>query len=226
MPLRFRLKKRLRGSPPHHCNRSDQCSRCHGAGDTVDRDYLSDLPKALVRYRRPGAVCVSPRSALTVAAQAAAVRSVRCAKAKALCPRLRKLRCGFPPAWTQDRVLRIPAKEKAGVWARRRRSVQSLRTSVGTSIHAQRRQHLCHGSITCPSRARARIEVPTVTGKRSYVSHPDAVRTEVRLRERGAPSLRDPNTHGDQFVEVQVILPEGDFGRDERAAAQVRSDEY
>jgi DnaJ-class molecular chaperone len=28
-----------------------------------------------------------------------------------------------------------------------------------------------------------------------------------RLRGRGAPSLRDPTVHGDQFVEAQVILP-------------------
>jgi DnaJ-class molecular chaperone len=27
------------------------------------------------------------------------------------------------------------------------------------------------------------------------------------LRAKGAPSLRDPNAHGDQFVEVQVVLP-------------------
>ncbi len=30
---------------------------------------------------------------------------------------------------------------------------------------------------------------------------------KFRLRRRGAPSLRDPNVHGDQFVEVQVVLP-------------------
>ena len=28
-----------------------------------------------------------------------------------------------------------------------------------------------------------------------------------RLRHSFSPSLRDPNTHGDQFVEVQVVLP-------------------
>jgi DnaJ-class molecular chaperone len=28
-----------------------------------------------------------------------------------------------------------------------------------------------------------------------------------RLRERGFPSLRNPNLRGDQFIEVQISLP-------------------
>ncbi|HYO90483.1 MAG TPA: DnaJ C-terminal domain-containing protein, partial [Pyrinomonadaceae bacterium] len=32
--------------------------------------------------------------------------------------------------------------------------------------------------------------------------------TKIRLRERGVPSLRNPQARGDQFVEVQVTLPQ------------------
>jgi len=54
----------------------------------------------------------------------------------------------------------------------------------------------------------AKIEVPTVQGKAQLRIAPGTQSGQkFRLRRRGAPSLRDPNAHGDQFVEVQVVLP-------------------
>src|SRR5207244_2134381 len=63
--------------------------------------------------------------------------------------------------------------------------------------------------ITVPEAALgAKIEVPTVTGKAQLRIPPGTQSGQkFRLRARGAPSLRDPNAHGDQFVEVQVTLP-------------------
>lgn len=53
----------------------------------------------------------------------------------------------------------------------------------------------------------AKIEVPTVDG-RAVLKIPPGTQhgQKFRLRERGFPSLRAP-ARGDQFVEVQVILP-------------------
>ena len=54
----------------------------------------------------------------------------------------------------------------------------------------------------------AKIEVPTVQGKAQLRIPPGTQSGQkFRLRRRGAPSLRDPDAHGDQFVEVQVVLP-------------------
>jgi DnaJ-class molecular chaperone len=63
--------------------------------------------------------------------------------------------------------------------------------------------------ITVPEAALgAKIEVPTVAGKAQLRISPGTQSGQkFRLRGRGAPSLRDANTHGDQFVEVQVVLP-------------------
>jgi molecular chaperone DnaJ len=63
--------------------------------------------------------------------------------------------------------------------------------------------------ITVPEAALgAKIEVPTVTGKAQLRIPPGTQSGQkFRLRGRGAPSLRDPNAHGDQFVEAQVVLP-------------------
>jgi DnaJ-class molecular chaperone len=54
----------------------------------------------------------------------------------------------------------------------------------------------------------ARIEVPTIEGKAQLKIPPGTQSgAQFRMRERGIPSLRNPQARGDQFVEVQVVLP-------------------
>jgi DnaJ-class molecular chaperone len=54
----------------------------------------------------------------------------------------------------------------------------------------------------------ARIEVPTIEGKAQLRIPPGTQSgAQFRMRERGIPSLRNPQARGDQFVEVQVTLP-------------------
>ena len=63
--------------------------------------------------------------------------------------------------------------------------------------------------ITVPEAALgAKIEVPTVDGK-SQLRIPPGTQSgqKFRLRDKGAPSLRNPGAKGHQFVEVQVTLP-------------------
>jgi molecular chaperone DnaJ len=54
----------------------------------------------------------------------------------------------------------------------------------------------------------AKVEVPTIDG-RSQVRIPPGTSSgkKLRLREKGAPSMRDPSKRGDQIVEVQVVVP-------------------
>jgi molecular chaperone DnaJ len=74
-------------------------------------------------------------------------------------------------------------------------------TRKGDNIH-------CTIPITLPEAALgAKIEVPTVSGKAQLRIPPGTQSGQVfRLREKGAPSLRG-NTHGDQYVEVKIVLP-------------------
>jgi molecular chaperone DnaJ len=53
----------------------------------------------------------------------------------------------------------------------------------------------------------AKIEVPTIDG-RSLVRIPPATNSSstLRLREKGVPSARN-GTRGDQYVEIQVVVP-------------------
>jgi len=54
----------------------------------------------------------------------------------------------------------------------------------------------------------AKIEVPTIDG-RAQLRIPPGTNSgqRFRLREKGVPSARDPRRRGDQYVEVQVVVP-------------------
>jgi molecular chaperone DnaJ len=54
----------------------------------------------------------------------------------------------------------------------------------------------------------AKVEVPTIDG-RSQVRIPPGTNSgkKLRLREKGAPSSRQPGKRGDQIIEVQVVVP-------------------
>jgi molecular chaperone DnaJ len=54
----------------------------------------------------------------------------------------------------------------------------------------------------------AKVEVPTIDG-RAQVRIPPGTSCgkKLRLREKGAPSIRQPGKRGDQIVEVQIVVP-------------------
>jgi molecular chaperone DnaJ len=54
----------------------------------------------------------------------------------------------------------------------------------------------------------AKVEVPTIDGPGTIKIPPGTQSGQkLRLRGKGAPSLRDTRLRGDQFVEVQVVVP-------------------
>ncbi len=54
----------------------------------------------------------------------------------------------------------------------------------------------------------AKIEVPTIDGKAQLKIPPGTNSGQkFRLREKGAPSVRNPQVRGDQYIEVQVVVP-------------------
>jgi hypothetical protein len=72
----------------------------------------------------------------------------------------------------------------------------------------ERLDHTLYPGVVPERRLSAKIEVPTVEGKTQLRVPPGTQSGQkFRLRERGAPSLRNPGAKGHQFVEVQVTLP-------------------
>src|SRR6266700_2669080 len=81
-------------------------------------------------------------------------------------------------------------------------------TGLTTNLTVNRSEQCsrCHGAgdtggsvVTCPT-CKGTGQVQRTGGRLRFSQ-------KFRLRGRGAPSLRDSNVHGDQFVEVQVVLP-------------------
>jgi molecular chaperone DnaJ len=73
---------------------------------------------------------------------------------------------------------------------------------IGDNIH-------CRVPLTVMEAALGtKIEVPTIDG-RAVVRIPPGTQPghTFRMRERGAPSLLNPGMRGDQYVEVQVVVP-------------------
>ncbi len=66
----------------------------------------------------------------------------------------------------------------------------------------------------------AKIEVPTLDG-RAQLRVPPGTNSgqKFRLREKGAPSARNPQQRGDQYIEVQIVVPKA---HDERVRDMVR----
>lgn len=66
----------------------------------------------------------------------------------------------------------------------------------------------------------AKIEVPTLDG-RAMLRIPPGTNSgqRFRLREKGAPAARNPQQHGDQYIDVQVVVPKAN---DERVRELVR----
>src|SRR3984893_13123309 len=60
----------------------------------------------------------------------------------------------------------------------------------------------------------AKVEVPTIDG-RSQVRIPPGTNCgkKLRLREKGAPSVRHPGKRGDQIIEVQIVVPKPEDDR-------------
>jgi molecular chaperone DnaJ len=55
----------------------------------------------------------------------------------------------------------------------------------------------------------AKVEVPTIDG-RSLVRIPPGTNSgrTLRLREKGVPNVRSSGARGDQYVEIQVVVPQ------------------
>ena len=128
----------------------------------------------------------------------------------------------WPTDWVEQVKVRIPAGVDTGSRVRVPGKGEGGRmgapagdlyiiTNVGKHPHFTRKGDNIYVTVpitVAEAALGARIEVPTVEGKaqlRIPPSTPSGQR--FRLRERGIPSLRNPQARGDQFVEVQVTLP-------------------
>ena len=191
-------------------NRSEQCSRCQGAGDTggpvivcTTCNGSGQVQKSggRLQFSQPCPDCEGTGRRRTPCSQC---------NGKGVTPKSEQVKVRIPAGVDTGSRVRIPKKGHGG-----RLGAESgdlfIITNVGKHRYFTRKGDNIY--VTVPitvseAALGAKIEVPTVEGK-AQLKIPAGTQSgqKFRLRERGVPSLRNPNLRGDQFIEVQITLP-------------------
>ncbi len=211
MPLSLSFEEAITGLTTNiTVNRSDQCSRCHGAGDTGGAVGQCPTCKGTGQVQRAGGRLRFTQECSDCGGTGKRRPPCSLCKGKGVLPKTETVKVRIPAGVDTGSRVRIPAKGEGGRLGAPPGDLFII-TNVGRHQYFTRKGDNIYVTvpITVPEAALgAKIEVPTVTGKAQLRIPPGTQSGQkFRLRRRGAPSLRDPNVHGDQFVETQVVLP-------------------
>jgi molecular chaperone DnaJ len=115
----------------------------------------------------------------------------------------------IPPGLANGARLRVPGKGNSGTMGAPPGDLY-LRVEVRPHSFFERRGNDIYTKVpvtVSEATLGAKIEVPTIDG-RSLVRIPPGTNSgsTLRLREKGMPSARN-GSRGDQYVEIQVIVP-------------------
>ncbi len=211
MPLALSFEEAINGLTTNiTVNRSEQCSRCNGAGDIGGPVMVCQTCKGSGQVQRSGGRLRFAQECSDC--QGTGRRRSPCSlcKGKGTLPKTETVKVRIPAGVETGSRVRIPGKGEGGRLGASPGDLHII-TNVGQHRHFTRKGDNIYVTvpITVPEAALgAKIEVPTVEGKAQLRIPPSTQSGQkFRLRQRGAPSLRKPGARGDQFVEVQVTLP-------------------
>ena len=211
MPLSLSFEEAITGLTTNiTVNRSEQCSRCHGAGDTGGSVVTCSTCKGSGQVQRTGGRLRFSQECPDCGGTGKRRPPCSLCKGKGVLGRTENVKVRIPAGVDTGSRVRIPGKGEGGRLGAPPGDLFII-TNVGRHQYFTRKGDNIYVTvpITVPEAALgAKIEVPTVNGKAQLRIAPGTQSGQkFRLRGRGAPSLRDANVHGDQFVEVQVTLP-------------------
>ncbi|HEV2764563.1 MAG TPA: molecular chaperone DnaJ [Pyrinomonadaceae bacterium] len=211
MPLALSFEESVQGMTTNiTVNRSEQCSRCHGAGDSGGATISCPTCKGSGQVQRAGGRLRFAQECPDCGG--AGKRRPPCAvcNGKGTVPKTEVVKVRIPAGVDTGSRVRVPAKGEGGRMGAPPGDLYII-TNVGRHPHFTRKGDNVYVTVpvTVPEAALgAKIEVPTVEGKAQLRIPPGTQSGQrFRLRERGVPSLRNPQARGDQFVEVQVTFP-------------------
>src|SRR5258706_13364782 len=211
MPLSLSFEEAITGlTTSITVNRSDQCSRCHGAGDTGGSVMTCPTCKGAGQVQKAGGRLRFTQECPDC--EGTGKRRPPCAlcKGKGTLPTTENVKVRIPAGVDTGSRVRIPGKGEGGRLGAPPGDLHII-TNVGHHKYFTRKGDNIYVTvpITVPEAALgAKIEAPTMDGKTQLRIPPGTQSGQrFRLRERGAPSLRNPGARGHQFVEVQVSMP-------------------
>lgn len=191
-------------------NRSEQCSRCQGAGDTGGPVVQCPTCKGTGQVMRTGGRLQFSQNCSDCEGTGRRRQPCSQCNGKGVTPKTEQVKIRIPAGVDTGSRVRIPKKGHGGRLGAQPGDLFIL-TNVGKHPFLTRKGDNVYITvpITVPEASLGtKIEVPTVEGK-AHLKVPSGTESgqKFRLRERGFPSLRNPQLRGDQFVEVKITLP-------------------
>ncbi|MGI9107788.1 MAG: molecular chaperone DnaJ [Pyrinomonadaceae bacterium] len=211
MPLALSFEEAVTGMTTNlSVKRSEQCSRCNGAGDTGGAPVTCPTCKGAGQVQRAGGRLRFAQECPDCGGPGKRRPPCSLCHGKGTMPKTENVKVRIPAGVDTGSRVRIPGKGEGGRMGAPPGDLFII-TNVGRHPHFTRKGDNIYVTIpvTVPEAALgAKIEVPTVEGKAQLRIPPGTQSSQkFRLRERGVPSLRNPQARGDQFVEVQITLP-------------------
>ena len=191
-------------------NRSEQCSRCAGAGDTGGPVVVCPTCKGTGQVMKTGGRLQFSQTCSDCEGTGRRRQPCSQCSGKGVTPKTEQVKIRIPAGVDTGSRVRIAKKGHGGRMGAEAGDLYII-TNVGKHRYFTRKGDNIYVTlpITVPEAALGtKIEVPTVEGK-AQLKIPAGTESgqKFRLRERGFPSLRNPNLRGDQFIEVQIKLP-------------------
>lgn len=212
MPLALSFEEAITGLTTNlTVNRSEQCARCNGAGDTGGPVVTCTTCKGTGQVQRAGGRLKFAQECPDCEGTGKRRQPCPVCHGKGVTPKTETVKVRIPAGVDTGSRVRIPGKGEGGRLGAPPGDLYII-TNVGRHKYFTRKGDNIYVTVplTVPEAALgAKIEVPTVEGKAQLKIPPGTQSGQkFRLRERGAPSLRNPKARGDQFVEVQITLPD------------------
>jgi molecular chaperone DnaJ len=211
MPLALSFEEAIKGiTTSITVNRSEQCPRCNGAGDIGGPVVVCSTCKGSGQVQKAGGRLRFSQECSDCEGSGRRRSPCSLCKGKGTVAKNETVKVRIPAGVETGSRVKIQGKGEGGRMGAPAGDLHII-TNVGTHRYFTRKGDNIYATvpITVPEAALgAKIQVPTVEGKAQLRIPPGTQSGQkFRLRERGAPSLRNPGARGDQFVEVQVILP-------------------
>jgi molecular chaperone DnaJ len=191
-------------------NRSEQCSRCQGAGDTGGPVVQCTTCKGTGQVMRSGGRLQFSQECPDCEGTGRRRTPCSLCNGKGTTPKTEQVKIKIPAGVDTGSRVRVPKKGHGGRLGAEPGDLFIV-TNVGKHPFFTRKGDNIYVTvpISVPEAALGtKIEVPTVEGKAQLKIPPGTESGQkFRLRERGFPSLRNPNLRGDQFIEVKMTLP-------------------
>jgi molecular chaperone DnaJ len=211
MPLALSFEESFSGLTTNiTVNRSEQCSRCQGAGDTGGPVVTCTTCSGTGQVMRSGGRLQFSQPCPDCEGTGRRRTPCSLCHGKGVTPKTEQVKIKIPAGVDTGSRVRIPKKGHGGRLGAEPGDLYIL-TNVGNHKFFTRKGDNIY--VTVPitvseAALGARIEVPTVEGK-AQLKIPAGTESgqKFRLRERGFPSLRNPSLRGDQFIEVKITLP-------------------